>query len=217
MTFDETRGILKIIRAGWPHSFSTLTRQGAEEMLNLWAAMFKDDDPAVVALAVKAIIAGENREFAPSIGVVKDKMRQLTAPKAIGELEAWALVKKAVSRGYYNSVEEFNKLPPEIQKLVGSHSAIRDWAVMDASTFESVVGSNFQKGYRTQMKREQEYAAIPADVKKAVEALSKNLGLGDGKNGGRGKDGVGALPGHGAYPGASGENEKPVVGGQGQD
>ena len=182
MTLDETITILKVIKAEWPHSFKGIIRQDADAKLNLWAEMFKDDDPVLVGAAVKALIVGGGLEFAPTIGAVKSKMRDLVGPDEMTEAEAWARVKKAICRSAYNSKQEFEKLPETLQRLVGSPYQLRDWSQMDIDTLDSVIGSNFQRSYKVRAKRDREYAAIPEDVRKAVAGVLEHLKLGDGKN-----------------------------------
>lgn len=207
MTLDETITILKVIKAEWPHSFKGITRQDADAKLNLWAEMFKDDDPVLVGAAVKSLIVGGGLEFAPTIGAVKEKMRELAEPEQMTEAEAWARVKKAVCRSAYNSQQEFDKLPETLQRLVGSPYQLRDWSQMDIDTLDSVIGSNFQRSYKVRAKRDREYAAIPEDVKKAVAGVVEHLRLGDGKNDGERRKGTASIPGHGTYPGAGGINK----------
>ena len=208
MTLDETITILKVIKAEWPHSFKGITRQDADAKLNLWAEMFKDDDPALVGAAVKALIVGGGLEFAPTIGAIKAKMRDLVNPDEMTEVEAWARVKKAVCRSAYNSKEDFERLPETLKRLVGSPSQLRDWSMMDIDTLESVIGSNFQRSYKIKAKREREYAAIPADVKKAVAGVVEHLKIGDGQNDGERSKGTKSLPGHWADTGSGGIHEE---------
>lgn len=51
-------------------------------------------------------------------------MRELNTPKQLNELEAWSLVEKAIRNSIYNSQEEFSKLPPLVQKAVGSPNVL---------------------------------------------------------------------------------------------
>lgn len=64
-------------------------------------------------------------------------VRELNTPKQLNELEAWSLVEKAIRNSIYNSQEEFSKLPPLVQKAVGSPNVLRLWAA-DGSYSEQV-------------------------------------------------------------------------------
>ena len=141
---------------------------GEEQALaaaNLWAEMFADDSTAHVASAVKALIATDEKGYPPSIGAVKAQLRKITQPPSMAPVEAWGLVWRAIQRSGYNSREEFEKLPPTLRRLVGSSDQLKAWSMMDAGTVQSVIASNFQRSYQTRAKQEEEFQALPSDIK----------------------------------------------------
>ena len=77
MTRDETRKILAVLRTAYPNFYRNVSDSDVTDTLNLWASMFTDDDPRLVAAAVKSIIVASNREFPPNIGTIKEQMRKL--------------------------------------------------------------------------------------------------------------------------------------------
>lgn len=89
-------------------------------------------------------------------------------------MEAWMLVSKALRNGYYGAVEEFNKLPPLVQKAVGSPDNLRNWALTDINSIENVVQSNFMRTYRTVVNRAKEYQKMPKDIKALIESANKS-------------------------------------------
>lgn len=180
MNVHETGDILDLLWAAYPGHYKNMGQQQFNSILKLWTDMFADDDAVLVGLAVKTIISTDMSGFPPTIGAVKTKMRELLQPEEMTEAEAWALVKKAVSRGYYNSKEEFNKLPKTLQRIVGSPAQLKEWSTIDTPTLESVISSNFQRSYKARAKQEKEYDAIPQDVKLAIGKIAEKLALGDG-------------------------------------
>lgn len=181
MTREETQTVLRIVRAEWPASFRNMSRQDAEDKLNLWAELFADDDAKLVAAALKAIIVAENREFAPQIGTIKEQMRKLTAPDEMSEAEAWARIRKAIRNADYEPVKEYKKLPEVLKKLVGSPSQLHEWAMMDSETLNSVVASNVQRAYRTVQARESERAKLPESVKTAIAEMAQRFAMPEAK------------------------------------
>lgn len=183
MTRNEILGIMSVLKAAYPNFYRGMSRKDAEDAVNLWCDMFADDQPEIVAAAVKALISTDEKGYPPHIGAVKAKIRQLTTPDVSTEAEAWGKVLKAISRGIYNAKENFEKLPEEIQRIVGSPNQLREWAMMDSDTVQSVVASNFQRSYRARMKQKAEFDALPTDVKQLVAAISGKLtgGFGDTK------------------------------------
>lgn len=168
MTRDDVIKIMSVLRGAYPHFYREISKQEAYDIINLWTDMFSQDDVSIVAAAVKSLIDGDNKGFPPTIGQVKSKMRLLTSKSEMTEAEAWAIVAKAVKNGLYGSKEEFDKLPENIQRIVGSHSQLKSWAMMDSDALHSVVASNFQRSYKQVADRENEIAKLPADVRAMI-------------------------------------------------
>ena len=166
MKLEETRQILKILKTHYPQSFRNWDIKQSQDFLNLWAEAFKDEPVGLVATAVKSIIYSDTREFAPNIGQVKAMIHKLsTVNNSLTEQEAWNLVYKALENSGYHAEEEFKKLPPTVQKIVGSPSVLKEWCMMNIDELNSVVASNFQRSYRARAKHEEEMQALPNSVK----------------------------------------------------
>lgn len=177
MTREETVKVLAVLRGAYPQFYRGISKKEALDTVNLWAEMFREESYGLVSSAVKALIAVKEDSYPPSIGAVKARIRQITQPQEMTEGEAWGLVQNALSRSLYNSVEEYSKLPPILQRLVGSPNQLREWAMMDLETVQSVVSSNVQRSYRARAKSQREYDALPEDVKAAISATAEKLAL----------------------------------------
>ena len=183
MTREETLGIMSVLKAAYPSFYKDMRRDEAEGIVALWASMFADEPAIVVANAVKAHIATDKKGFPPHIGAIKEAIVKVTQPQEMTEAEAWSLVSRALSNGIYGSQKEFDKLPPVLQRLVGSPNQLKEWALMDADTVASVVASNFQRSYRARAASERELLALPSDVRKTMDSLGAGMTmhqLGDG-------------------------------------
>lgn len=141
MTENEFIKIAGAIKTYFPRDNVFPTRESME----LWYDMVKDLDYAVVASGLKAYVA--TNKFAPSISDLRDFSTRITNKQHLNESEAWSLVNKAICNSTYKSVEEFEKLPADIQKAVGSPEQLRSWA-MDEDYNESVISSGFKRVYR---------------------------------------------------------------------
>lgn len=171
MTKADVIGIMAILETAYPQYYAKRDNQQRMEAVNLWADLFADDPAQFVAAAVKTIIVSGGA-FPPSIGEIKNKMHDLSAPAMLSETEAWALVSKAVRNGIYGYEEEFAKLPPTVQAAVGRAEQLKEWAVMPEDDVQSVVASNFMRGYKTVQKRERETAMIPESVKVLLDGVT---------------------------------------------
>lgn len=174
MNRTDVIGIMAILETAYPAYYAKRDNQQRMEAVNLWADLFADDPAPVVAAAVKAIIVSGGA-FPPSIGEIKNKMHDLTTPSGLSETEAWALVSKAIRNGIYGYDAEFSKLPPTVQAAVGRAEQLREWAVMDENDVQSVVASNFMRGYKTVQKRERETALIPDSVKTLIAGVTQAM------------------------------------------
>ena len=175
MTYDETLTIMSVLKAAYPNYYKDMRRSDADAIVSLWVEMFKDDPVEIVAVAVKAHIATDKKGFPPHIGAIKEAIVKLSASNEMTEMEAWALVNKATQNSKYNSAQEFEALPPVVQRIVGSPNQLREWAMMDSETVNSVVASNFQRSYKARAANEREVLALPQDVRQTMERLAAGM------------------------------------------
>lgn len=177
MTVAETSDILTLLQVEYPQSFSKLDHRQIQTKLAYWAKKFEHDDYKLVKATVDVLICS-NREFAPGIGQIREKMQQLSNPDALTESAAWELVSKACRNGTYGYKVEFEKLPPDVQAAVGSAEMLKQWASMDANDVESVVASNFMRSYRAHVKRKQEMALVPPEIRELLAGMTQKMMIG---------------------------------------
>ena len=91
----------------------------------------------------------------------------------MSELEAWAIVRKAIGRSNYYAEEEFEKLPEACKMAVGNPSNLREWAMMDSDQVGTVEQSHFVRNYRTAMQRIKEDRRMPEKVRTAIAEVKK--------------------------------------------
>ena len=145
----------------------------------MWQEMMEDYSYAQAMISLKTYIATDKSGFAPSIGAIIQGIPKQEAEN-LNEMQAWALVSKALRNGYYGAEKEFEALPEIVQKAVGNPSNLRNWSQTDVDSVENVIQSNFMRTYRTLLKREEEKAKIPASLRIATEKILK---IGDGEHG----------------------------------
>ena len=175
MNLVETAKLMAILETAYPMFYAKKTQQEREDAIRLWAEMFADEPGELVAVAVKALIKSRVSTFPPGIGEITEMIQQITQPDQMTEMEAWGLVLKAISNSNYNSAEEFQKLPQVLQRLVGAPSQLREWAVMDSETLNSVVASNFQRSYKVRAKNERDFLALPSSVKEFMASIAEGM------------------------------------------
>ena len=175
MTRSETLAVMSILKAAYPGYYRDMKRQDAEAVVNLWAEMLSDYPADLVAAAVKAHIAGDRKGYPPHIGAIIAAIGDISKPSCLTEGEAWALVAKALRNSSYGSEKEFAALPETLQRLVGHPSQLREWAMMDADTVQSVVQSNFMRSYRARAESEKRLAAMPQEIREKLTNAANQL------------------------------------------
>ena len=175
MTLEEAAKIVGILEFNYPDTRRHQSDEAYITYIRNWHSFFEHDSFELVEAAVRAYIATSTERFMPNVGQIKEQIRKLTAPEQMSEAEAWTRIKKALSNGLYGAEEEYAKLPPVLQRLVGSPNRLREWAQMDADTVEAVIGSNIQRSYRAISAQEAEWAKLPPGYREHMRQLSGQM------------------------------------------
>lgn len=142
-----------------------------DKAMGLWYDMLKDLDYQTAYVALKKHVV--KSKFAPTIADILENAEDITQPQQLNEMEAWSLVSRAIRNSGYNSVEEFAKLPPVVQKCVGQPEQLRTWA-LDEDYNETVVSAAFIKTYRVEETRAREIEKMPKDIRRLIERVNQN-------------------------------------------
>lgn len=172
MTKKETAQIMAVLQANYPDNFRDKSEAMREATVNLWHSVFERDSYQVVQAAVMAYIQTSTERFMPNVGMIREQIRKLTEPEGMSEAEAWGLVKNALRNGLYGFHEEYEKLPPVVQRCVGTENTLREWAMMDCDELDSVVASNFQRSFRAISRSEAEWSKLPPGFRDEIRRVS---------------------------------------------
>lgn len=170
MTREETVKIIRIICGSFPN----FKPSDLSETVDIWNMMLDEYTYNQIAGALKSYILSDSTGFAPSIGQLIEKVKTIEEPAQLNETEAWGLVSKAIRNGYYGAVEEFSKLPPLVQKAVGTPDNLRNWSQTNLESVETVIQSNFLRAYRVEAQRAAEISKMPSGIKTMIENTSQN-------------------------------------------
>jgi uncharacterized protein YcgL (UPF0745 family) len=172
MTREDTASVLKILKVSYPAFYSKFSKDDMVAVLDLWSEMFADDDIRVVKVALFKLIE-THQGYPPDIAALKEKIRELVVAST-GEPtdeELWQMLRRAASNGYYGAREEFDRLPRVVQRYLGSPSALRDLAVIDEKTLNTVTKGQFLKQIVSLRERQEFADSLPEGVKEAVARL----------------------------------------------
>jgi hypothetical protein len=167
VTREETLKVLSLLREAYPFFYSKTA--DIEPAVNLWHAIFSDDDSRLVAKAVMELIS-THAGYPPDIATVKNKIRALISSVSGEDTdeELWHRLKRALSNGLYGAAEEFEKLPTVLKRYAGSPSTLRDMAEIDTETLNTVVHGQFLKQIAAVRERERAAASLSEPEKELI-------------------------------------------------
>lgn len=165
MTREETKKIIRIMCDSYPN----FKPNNVSETIDVWNMMLSEYTYSQISVALKSYILSDTSGFAPSIGQLVGMVHSIEKPQTLNEMEAWAIVSRAIRNSSYHYVEEFLKLPPEIQRAVGTPEQLKIWA-MDEDYNETVVMSNFQRSYRAQIVQNANMEKLPQQARTMIES-----------------------------------------------
>jgi len=163
MTEVETGRLIAVIAEIYPRF---LDGRNIENTVSLWHTIFASDSYREVEAALFAFVSTDEKGFPPAPGAIRALLNKLRQPEGeTTETEAWAMVQKATRNSLYNADKEFAALPEDVQRCVGSPATLREWAMMDSETLNSVVSSNFMRGYKARAVQVREMQKLPPAVR----------------------------------------------------
>lgn len=154
-----------------------------EDAFKVWYSLLRDIDYQVLQSAIQKYMM--SKTFPPTIADIRAEaasFRVKAYGEPMGELEAWALVRKAVGNSGYHNEEEFLKLPPLVQKAVGNPANLKEWALTDTDTVDSVIQSHFVRNYRAAVQRANDDAKLSPVLLQRIEEYAQlsRIGSNDG-------------------------------------
>lgn len=162
MTIAEATKVLRVISIAYPNFRPQYDMEQMKDVVDLWETMFRNVPHELVMLAVRQYINGTN-EFPPSIGQIKNIISEITGTGFPSTSEAWAMVRKAMSKGIYASQEEFEKLPRVVQEAIGSPEYLQSVSLEDNANM-GVYESLFAKKYEMALTRAEHVKDVPQNV-----------------------------------------------------
>ena len=149
MNQRQIQGVLTTLRTNYVTAYKNLSLIDQKNMLDLWYASFRDDDPQLVNESVLAYIDEDQKGFPPTIGQIKGIMRKMNRPDGDAIADAWDQVAK-VGRQFTRYSEEDRKLYetlPDKVKMAISYQELREWGDTDYPNTKESIRQNFMKTY----------------------------------------------------------------------
>ena len=168
MTRPEAARVVLKISTMYANEYSKIPADNLEMIVQMWADTCEGYTGEQIEAALQQYMANDTSGFAPKPGQL---IQYLVAPEDSNDLtasEAWAMVVKAMSNAIYGAEEEWEKLPPMVQRAVGTSYVLREMAMMPVESM-GVEESHFRRAYLSQLESERVRRRSPASAMKLIE------------------------------------------------
>ena len=170
MTREETIKLLQIIQAAFP-KWEVTDKTG---LIDVWTNVCADDDFNALQVGLRNYIVNDTSGFAPSIGQIRNGVKQV-AEQGDDTEEMIGLLRKAIKNGNYGYTEEYALLPPTLQKAIGCAENIRAWAAQPKEQFESITLSAVRRAYRATKEHEENVRSVLPVTEHLIEQGKQNV------------------------------------------
>lgn len=167
MTKDDFKKIVK----GLKSIYADPKFIADQDAFNIWYSLLKDLPYTVASMAVQAFM--QNNSYEPKPADIRRYAMEMTTPvtEDMSEIEAWGLVRRALSNGNYGAEEEFAKLPKLIQEVLGNPARLREMASLDISEVETVEMSHFVRNYRAKLESARKNGQLDRNLQLTINQL----------------------------------------------
>lgn len=175
MNKQETAQIITLL-AGNYSSIADKTKEQKQMMLNTWQECLGDLDYKVILQAVKMSII--NSPYPPTIHEIRKNAIEIIKPnEKRSAIEAWEEAHKMISNGIYMTAEEFEKASPEVKRFFGNVRQVKELAMTDSDTVNTVTKGQFLKQYEILVERENARKMLPEKWLNITAQLAEKMSV----------------------------------------
>ena len=167
MTISDIKKLLITINALYPN----WKVENPEATTQAWHWALEEYPASAVNAALQIYLKTDKTGVTPSVSQLIGCMHSPKQNDQLTEGEAWYQVKRAMNGSAWNAQENFDKLPPLVQKAIGSASVLRQWGLTDSDEVNTVIMSNFQRTYKALLSKQEFNDKVPAQLSDRVKAI----------------------------------------------
>lgn len=173
MNRTETIQIITLL-AGNYDSIANKDKTQKQLMVETWLECLGDLDYKLVLQAVKKTIISS--PYPPTIHEVRKNAIEIIKPSTQKTaIEAWNEALSMISGGLYMTEEQFNQHSSEVKRFFGSVNQVRQLAMLDSDTVNSVTKGQFLKQYEVLVEREKQKKLLPENMKETLNLLADSM------------------------------------------
>ena len=157
MNREDVKKTLFLLETSYPVYYKNMSVSDKGKQVELYLEMLGEYNVATVVQALKNYI--RKNQYPPTIAGLIEPIELLNTNECT-DTDLWNSVVKAVRNSGYNSVSEFEKLPEECKQWLGSPATLKELALSDITTLNTVTRGQFLKTIK-----------IIKDRKKALQGI----------------------------------------------
>lgn len=173
MNRKETAKILAVLEVTYPSFYKDKSEEELNDVVSIWAEMFKEEPYELVATILKDVIA--TSEYPPTIATIKKKISEIVTVDKESNMDLWNRLLEAIGRSGYYAEEEYRKLPSILKEFVGNPKQLEELSQMDSETVHSVVKGQFLKQIEILKEREKTKQNLSPELKQLLFGDKKML------------------------------------------
>lgn len=175
MKKQETAQIITLL-AGNYNNIAEKNKEQKQMMLNTWQECLGDLDYKLVLQAVKKTII--ESPYPPTIHEIRKNAIEMISPTATRTpIEAWEEAYSMICNGGYMTEEQFKTASPEVQKFFGNVRQVKELALTDLKTVNTVTKGQFLKQYEVITEREKQQKLLPEQMQQMIGQLSGKMNV----------------------------------------
>ena len=164
MTDAEIKKLIFVTKAAYPSVYAKYTAADLENLLIAWRMCLGDYTYDEAARGLTMYMRTDTKGFPPAAGQIIEQIQKLNEKEMPLPSQAWDAVMVGIKNGSYGAEEEFEKLDPLIQKVIGSPQYLRDCAA-DYDFNEGVARGQFERNYAILLEREKYKSQVPESLR----------------------------------------------------
>lgn len=190
MVKEETIKFIAGLRTVYPNSYKDLDKTQLAVLIDLWTEDFATIPYGVVMLAFSQYRNSNKSGFPPVASQLKEIISKMSSEENLSPNEAYGKVYKAICNSSYydNAIEEYNKLPSTIQKVV-SVDRLMQLAKSEDNASLVTFEASFKREYEKALQDKKDFEALPLKnqqnilkIRNLTKDMFNNVVLGNKEN-----------------------------------
>lgn len=175
MNKKETIQVITLL-AGNYNSIADKSKEQKQMMINTWYECLGDLDYELVLQAVKKTIIESS--YPPTIHEIRKNAMELIKPSTQRTaIEAWTEAYSMICNGLYMTKDEFDMASPEVKRFFGNVAQVRELAMTDTKTVNTVTKGQFLKQYEIIVEREKQQKLLPKQMQDIIGQLANKMDI----------------------------------------